>query len=307
MQPRAGRVTARVILPRLTWADALAQTSASKPRARDTPALFFNEIRKHISDNALMHTRPHGAPTLRKPTLVDITTSLHQGLRDFIATPFTAVFFASFYVFAGLAMGWITYATGQTFWLVLAIMGFPLVGALAAVGFYEISRRRQTNQSVSFASVVRTTWAFKNEQLPWLAAIIVVLFLFWFFLGHMIFALFLGLSPMTNISSSLDVFLTSQGLTMIAFGSAVGSVFAVLVFSLSVLGMPMLIDRDVDFMTAMLSSISAVAQAPVLYLAWGAFIGLITFASMLPSFLGLFISMPVLGHATWHLYKRVST
>lgn len=254
-----------------------------------------------------MNTRPHGAPKLRNPTLTDITSSLRQGLRDFLATPLTALFFASFYVIAGLLMGWITYTTGQTFWLVLAVMGFPLVGALAAVGFYEVSRRRLENEPLNFGSIARTTWAFKNEQLPWLAAIIVVIFLFWFFLGHMIFALFLGLSPMTNISSSLGVFLTSQGLTMIAFGSAVGAVFAVLVFSLSVLGMPMLIDRDVDFMTAMLSSISAVMQAPVLYLMWGAFIGVVTLLSMLPSFLGLFISMPILGHATWHLYKRVST
>lgn len=249
---------------------------------------------------------PIKAPVPRPLTADDIKTSISLGIRDFLATPMIDLFFASFFVVTGLVMAWITYATGTTFWLVLAVLGFPLVGTLASIGFYETSRLRARGDSVRFSVVTRLVWSEKNGQLPWLATIIVVLFLFWFFLGHMIFALFLGLSPMTNVSTSFDVFFTSQGLTMIAFGSAVGAVFAVLVFSLSVLGMPMLIDRDVDFMTAMLSSISAVMQAPFLYLTWGIFIGAVTFVSMVPCFLGLFISMPVLGHTTWHLYKRVS-
>ena len=139
-----------------------------------------------------------------------------------------------------------------------------------------------------------------------LLLIIVVIFLFWFFLGHMIFALFLGLKPMTNISSSLDVFLTANGLVMLAFGTAVGAVFATLVYSMCVMGLPMILDRDVDFVSAMLGSIKAVRAAPGLYLIWGAVIGVITLLAMIPAFLGLFIAMPLFGHATWHLYKRVA-
>lgn len=253
-----------------------------------------------------MTTPPIQAPTPRPLTLADISASISMGLKDFLATPLIDLFFASFFVLAGMIMAWITYITGTTFWLVLAVLGFPLVGTLAALGFYETSRRRAAGQTIRFSEIAGLVWSQKNGQLPWLATIIVVLFLFWFFLGHMIFALFLGLSPMTNVSTSLDVFLTADGLMMLAFGTAIGAVFAVLIFSLSVLGIPMLLDRDVDFITAMLRSMAAVRDNPVIYLFWGLVIAIVTLGAMIPFFLGLFVAMPVLGHATWHLYKRVT-
>lgn len=254
-----------------------------------------------------MTQRLNAAPVPRKLTIADLTSSLKLGFQDFVAAPLVDVFFASFFVIAGLLMAWVTYVTGTTFWLVLAVLGFPLVGTLAALGFYETSRRRAAGEPITFGAVARVVWDHKNGQLPWLATIIVVIFLFWFFLGHMIFALFLGLAPMTNITSSLDVFIGPDGLTMLGFGSIIGAIFAIVIFSLSVLGIPMLYDRDIDFMTAMIRSMAAVRLNPVLYVGWGIFLAAVTLAAMLPFFLGLFIAMPVLGHATWHLYKRVTS
>ncbi len=254
-----------------------------------------------------MTAKPEGAASFRRPTYHDFTASLVAGWRDFISAPLHGLFFASFYVAVGFVMAWITLATGQTFWLILAVLGFPLVGAFAALGLYETSRRRMIGEPLKLTSIVGIVWSHKNGQLPWLAVIIVVVFLFWFFLGHMIFALFLGLAPMTNVSSSLEVFFTPNGLAMLAVGSAVGALFASLVFSMSVLGMPMILDRDVDFISAMLRSIAAVKAAPVPYLAWGALIGGATLLAMLPYFLGLFVAMPIFGHATWHFYKRVTS
>ncbi|MDG1168144.1 MAG: DUF2189 domain-containing protein [Sulfitobacter sp.] len=253
-----------------------------------------------------MDHKLHGAPTVRMLTASDITQSLTSGLRDFRAALVTDLFFASFFVLAGLLVGAITYATGQTFWLVLAVMGFPMFGTLASLGFYEISRLRMAGEGITLSKVTAVVWGSRTGQLPWLAAIIIVTFLFWFFLGHIIFALFLGLSPMTNVSSSLEVFLTVQGLSMLGFGTLIGSAFALFVFSISVLGMPMIIDRDVDFISAMLGSIAAVRASPLLYIVWGAFLAVATLVAIAPFFLGLFIAMPILGHATWHLYKRVS-
>lgn len=119
----------------------------------------------------------------------------------------------------------------------------------------------------------------------------------------MIFALFLGLVPMTNVTTSVDVIFTFQGKVMMAFGTSVGAMFLGLVFALSVHSMPMLLDREVDFITAMLHSILAVMQSLPLYLAWGGFIAVVTLVSNIPFFLGLFLTMPILGPASWHLYK----
>ena len=253
-----------------------------------------------------MNDRPHGAPHLRPPTRQDFAEALTRGWRDFVRNPVADLIFASFFVIAGLLMAWVTYATGHTFWLILAVMGFPLVGTLGAVGFYEISKRALRDEPAPFRRAFGDAWAERGGQLPWLSAIIVVTFMFWFFLGHMIFALFLGLAPMTNVSSSVDVFLTVQGLSMLGFGSLVGALFAIFVFAITVMGMPMLLDRDVDFITAMLRSMQAVGAAPVAYVTWGVFIAVVTLLAMLPAFLGLFVAMPVLGHATWHLYKAVT-
>jgi len=245
-------------------------------------------------------------PILRKPTLDDFKTSLTLGTKDFLAAPLVALFFASFFALAGMSMALITYWTGHTFWLVLAVLGFPLIGTLSSVGFYEVSRRLSTNTPVKLSEIIQFVWSLRLGQLPWLATIIVVIFLFWFFLGHMIFALFLGLSPMTNVTTSLAVFLTPEGAMMLILGTFIGGLFAALVFAISIHGIPMLVDRDIDFVTAILTSIAAVADSFRSYILWGLIIAFVTFIAMLPLFLGLFIAMPIFGHATWHLYERLS-
>ncbi|MEM9210297.1 MAG: DUF2189 domain-containing protein [Pseudomonadota bacterium] len=237
----------------------------------------------------------------------DVKESFHEALSDFASAPVSALFFASIFVVFGLVISNITWVTETTYWLILAILGFPLIGSVASVGFYEISRLRAAGEKPTVALAWRDAWSSRTGQLPWLAVIIIVIFLFWFFLGHMIFALFLGLAPMRNVMSSLDVFTTPAGLQMLAFGTVIGGGFSVLVFGISVLGMPMIIDREVDFVTAMVKSLQAVLNQPLIYLSWGAFIGLATLISMLPFFLGLYVTMPLFGFMTWHIYRRATT
>ncbi len=252
-----------------------------------------------------MQERPIGAPKLRPLTTHDIGCALKMALRDFRAAIVPGLLFASFFVIVGLLAAWVTALAGQTFWLVLAVMGFPLIGAFAAFGFYETSRRIEAGESVTLGALGRTVWQARGGQLPWLAVIIVIIFLFWFFLGHMIFALFLGLKTMMNISSSLDVFVTPAGLQMLSFGTVVGAIFAALIFAMTVIALPMLLDREVDFVTAMLASIGAVKRQPVMFFSWGASIAAITLIASIPMFLGLFIVLPILGHATWHIYRAI--
>jgi len=141
--------------------------------------------------------------------------------------------------------------------------------------------------------------------LPSLCAIIIMVFLFWFFLAHMIFALFMGLSTMTNVSSSFEVYLTPNGMMMLAMGSVVGAFFALLLFMITVIAMPLLHDREVDFVTAMITSFDVVLKNPVPMFAWALLISVLTFVAMIPAFLGLYLILPLLGHASWHLYDQI--
>ena len=120
----------------------------------------------------------------------------------------------------------------------------------------------------------------------------------------MLFALFMGLSPMTNISSGWEAFLTPEGLTMMAVEFAVGGVLAFLLYALTVVSPPLLLDREVDFVSAMILSFNCMAQNPLVLAAWALLIAVATLAALLPWFLGLVVVLPVLGHATWHLYRR---
>jgi uncharacterized membrane protein len=245
---------------------------------------------------------PSPLPAIGRVTVRELFAALRAGARDFGAAPAYGVFFSTFYVAVGLGLTLI--GAGTFVWTLVLALGFPLVAPFAAVGLYEVSRRLEAGERLDWGGVLGVVAREKDRQIPWIGAILVFVFLFWSFFAHMLFALFMGLSTLTNISTSWEALLTPTGLTMMAAQVAVGGAVAFLVFSLTVVSLPLLVEREVDFVTAMLLSMRTVARNMPVMLLWAAIIAALLFAGMAPYFLGLFVVLPILGHATWHLYRR---
>ncbi len=254
---------------------------------------------------------PSPPPIIGTVGFNDLAEALKAGWRDFRrAPPAFGLFFSFFYVLGGILIYLQLDVIDQSYWIIPLATGFPLLAPFFAVGLYEVSHRLEQGDDLDWAAILGVIFRQKDRQFPTMAAVIVFIFLFWLFIAHMIFALFLGgLEPMTNILSDWQHTIFSQkgGLTMLAVGTAVGgAAHAFVLFSLTVMSLPLLLDRELDFITAMIASFQLVLANLVPMVCWGGIlISVLMLLGMLPFFLGgLFVVLPVLGHATWHLYRR---
>lgn len=232
----------------------------------------------------------------------DLGKALAAGWRDFVAMPQYGMFFGGVYVLAGLAMGWAAVFASEPTWLIPAMAGFPLVAPFVAVGLYEASRRREAGEPLSWRAVLGALKGHGDDQILSMGVIVFVAFSFWMIVAHAIFAILMAESGMGG--ESLAALATPAGLMMLSVGSAVGAVMAFAFYAMTVISLPMLVERKVDFLTAIIASFKVVRGNPAVMLGWAAIIAAVLFAAMLPAFLGLLVALPVLGHATWHLYRR---
>ncbi len=254
-----------------------------------------------MSDNpaAAVASTPVAALNLTED---DLRAALRAGLEDFKAVPIFGLFFSVFYVAGGLGLWFGLIASGQPAWFLPIAAGFPLFAPFAAVGLYEVSRRREAGEPLSWGPILVALRGRGDGQLALMAVGVLIAFGFWIILARGIFAIFLGRSGIGF--ESIGILFSLPGLGMIIVGSAVGGLVALALFTVTVMSLPMLLDRDVDFVTAMIASTQTVTGNPQVMLKWAALIAGLLFAAMIPLFLGLFVVLPVLGHATWHLYRR---
>lgn len=232
----------------------------------------------------------------------DLRDALAAGWRDFRAYPAFGLFFASIYVVAGLFLYFVLFVRGEFVWLVPVAAGFPLLAPFAAVGLYEVSRRREAGLPMSWRSILGALRGRGDEQILSMGVIVFVAFGFWLMLAHGIFAVFMAESGVET--KGLALFWTGPGILMLLVGGIVGALMALAFYAITVFSLPLLVDREVDFITAIIVSLATVRSNTFVLLVWAALIAVSLFVAMLPLFLGLLIVLPVLGHATWHLYRR---
>lgn len=240
-------------------------------------------------------------PAIGRVTAAELRSALKAGIDDFRRAPVYGLVFSAVYVVAGLAL--VSVGAGTLAWTLTLSLGFPLVAPFAAVGLYEVSRRLEAGMPLVPGEIFGVVFAERRRQIPWVGVVLVLILLFWSFFAHMLFAAFAGPSALFEPVSP-GWLLTTEGATLAAIELAVGGAVALFTFAITVVSLPLLMEKEVDFVTAMLLSLRTVTSNLAIMLVWALIIAVMLVVAMLPAFLGLFVVLPVLGHATWHLYRR---
>jgi uncharacterized membrane protein len=246
------------------------------------------------------------APAVRRITNADVWQSLRLGFADFVAYRSDVIFLCATYALVGLVMARIAFGADLLPLLFPLASGFAIIGPLAAVGLYEMSRRREQGAQVGWANAFDVLKAPAIGGIAALGVMLVALFLAWLAVAWMIFQNTMGpVVPAAPLAFAHDVFFTAAGQAMIVLGVGVGFVFALLAMMLSVVSFPLLLDRDTGLDTAIRTSFRAVIANPGPMALWGLVVAMLLLAGTALVFVGLTVVVPVLGHATWHLYRRL--
>jgi uncharacterized membrane protein len=248
----------------------------------------------------------HAQPRICHIGLADISDALAKGLDDFAALRIDVALICVIYPVVGLLLARLAFGYEMLPLLFPLASGFALVGPFAAVMLYEMSRRRERGASVTWADGFSLVYSPALGAILALGLLLVALFLLWLAAAWAVYALTLGPEPPASIASfAEDVLTTRRGWALIVIGVGVGFLFAVLSMSVSVVSFPLLIDRNMRLTTAVSTSVRAVVANPVGMAYWGLVVAGGLVLGSLPVFLGLIVIVPVLGHATWHLYRKL--
>lgn len=245
-------------------------------------------------------------PQVRDIDYGDILDAVRRGFLDFWHQPSHLAFLFLIYPVVGVILVTAT-SGGNALQLAFPIVtGFALVGPVAAVGLYEISRRRERGLDSSWRHALDVLESPALPSILAVGAMLLTLFLLWLYAAELVYRATFGTTPPQNALGFLsEVLTTSHGWTLILVGNAVGFVFAFIALTTTVVAFPLLVDRDVGAYVAVRTSIRAVAANPGAMLFWGVIVAAALFIGSIPLFVGLAIVIPVLGHATWHVYRKV--
>jgi uncharacterized membrane protein len=250
-------------------------------------------------------TRP-AQPVVRKIGLADLRDALAKGADDFYAMPTHAIFLCIIYPIVGFALARLAFGYSILPLLYPLVSGFALVGPIAALGLYELSRRREAGLETSATRAFDVFESSSVGAVAVLGILLAIIFVIWVAVADAIYVANFGYASPPSVGAFLkDVLTTRPGWNLIIVGNGLGLLFAILVLTISVVSFPLLLDRDVGAAVALLTSIRAVAHNPLTMMVWGLIVAALLVVGSLPLFFGLTVVMPLLGHATWHLYRKV--
>jgi uncharacterized membrane protein len=243
---------------------------------------------------------------LRTITLADLTDALRSGWEDFKAVPTHAILLALIYPVLGIVLARILLGYAILPLLFPLAAGFALLGPFTALAFYDLSRRREQGETPTAWHALGVLQSPSIGAMLASGALLLVLFLVWLTVAQSIYDTTFGYAPAADIPDFVQrVLTTREGHILIAVGCGVGFLFALAALCISVVSFPLMLDRHASATDAMLVSVRAVIRNPVPMAVWGVIVAALLVAGTIPFFLGLTIVIPVLGHATWHLYRKI--
>jgi len=246
------------------------------------------------------------APMVRRIGLSDLRAALAAGFADFTSCRSDVLFLCAFYPVAGLVLGRLAFGYNVLPLVFPLVAGFALVGPLVAVGLNEMSRRREAGRHVTWVDAFGVARSHAFGKIVMLGLLLVTIYLLWLVAAGLLYNVTLGPKPPASLGVFAHELLhTNAGLALILAGVGVGFLFALLVLAISVVSFPLLLDRDVRLETAITTSVRTIAENPMTMAAWGIVVAAGLVIGSIPLLLGLVVVLPVLGHATWHLYRRV--
>jgi len=245
-------------------------------------------------------------PCVRTIGLTDLIVALARGIDDFRAMPTHAFFIVLIYPVLGLVLTGILLDLDVLPLVFPLLYGFALIGPLAAVGLYELSRCREAGETFCRARAVALLRSPAFGSIAALGLLLLVIFVLWLTTAQALYEAAFGSAMPSSFGAFAQSLLTTpQGWALIFLGNLAGLLFSAVAFAVSIVSFPMLLDRDVSAATAVRTSVRAVIANPAIMALWGFIVAGALLAGFIPFLLGLAVVLPVLGHSTWHLYRRV--